>query len=87
MSDSTDLTPWAQQGIVLLNTSLTVIEHLPASHSNKLWHTFTTEIVKILFPTMESTALVNSYKSKVREINCVDGFKVLGSSVTFAFED
>lgn len=48
MSDSTDLTPWAKQGVVLLNTSLTVIEHLPASHSNKLWHTFTTEIVKIL---------------------------------------
>lgn len=48
MSSSTDLTPWAQQGVILLNTSLTVIEHLPASHSNKLWHTFTSEIVKIL---------------------------------------
>jgi len=48
MSTSTDLTPWAKQGVMLLNTSLTVIEHLPASHSNKLWHTFTTEIVKIL---------------------------------------
>lgn len=48
MSSSTDLTPWAKQGVVLLNTSLTVIEHQPASHSNKLWHTFTTEIVKIL---------------------------------------
>ena len=48
MSASTDLTPWAKQGVMLLNTSLTVVEHLPASHSNKLWHTFTTEIVKIL---------------------------------------
>lgn len=48
MSDSTDLTPWAEQGVLLLNTSLTVVEHLPASHSNKLWHRFTTEIVKIL---------------------------------------
>ncbi len=48
MSSSTDLTPWAIQGVMLLNTSLTVIEHMPASHSNKLWHTFTTEIVKIL---------------------------------------
>ncbi len=48
MSASTDLTPWAKQGVMLLNTSLTVIEHLPASHSNQLWHTFTTEIVKIL---------------------------------------
>ncbi|MFQ6751945.1 MAG: uracil-DNA glycosylase [Clostridia bacterium] len=48
MSSSTDLTPWAKQGVVLLNTSLTVIEHMPASHSNELWHTFTREIVKIL---------------------------------------
>lgn len=48
MSNSTDLTPWAKQGVILLNTSLTVVEHLPASHSNKLWHTFTSEIVKIL---------------------------------------
>ena len=48
MSSSTDLTPWAKQGVMLLNTSLTVVEHMPASHSNKLWHTFTTEIVKIL---------------------------------------
>ncbi len=48
MSANTDLTPWAKQGVMLLNTSLTVVEHLPASHSNKLWHTFTTEIVKIL---------------------------------------
>lgn len=48
MSNSTDLTPWAEQGVLLLNTSLTVVEHLPASHSNKLWHKFTTEVVKIL---------------------------------------
>lgn len=48
MSTSTDLTPWAKQGVMLLNTSLTVVEHQPASHSNERWHKFTTEIVKIL---------------------------------------
>lgn len=48
MSSSTDLTPWAKQGVLLLNTSLTVIEHKPASHANDLWHTFTREIIKIL---------------------------------------
>ena len=48
MSESTDLTSWAKQGVMLLNTSLTVVEHLPASHANPLWHKFTTEIVKIL---------------------------------------
>lgn len=48
MSGNTDLTEWAKQGIILLNTSLSVVEHLPASHSNELWHAFTKEIVKIL---------------------------------------
>lgn len=48
MSGSTNLTPWAEQGVLLLNTSLTVIEHKPASHSGDTWHKFTTEIVKIL---------------------------------------
>lgn len=48
MSSNTDLTPCAKQGVLLLNTSLTVVEHQPASHANELWHTFTTEVVKIL---------------------------------------
>ena len=48
MSSSTDLTSWAKQGVLLLNTSLTVVEHKPASHANELWHTFTREIIKIL---------------------------------------
>lgn len=48
MSGNTNLTHWAEQGVLLLNTSLTVVEHMPASHSNELWHTFTREVVKIL---------------------------------------
>ena len=48
MSGSTDLTPWAEQGVLLLNTSLSVVEHQPSSHANPLWHQFTTEIVKII---------------------------------------
>lgn len=48
MSNCTNLSNWAKQGVLLLNTSLSVIEHMPASHANKLWHKFTTEIVKIL---------------------------------------
>ncbi len=48
MSGNTDLTSWAKQGVLLLNTSLTVVAHTPASHANELWHTFTREIIKIL---------------------------------------
>lgn len=34
--DNGDLTKWAERGVLLLNTSLTVEENKPASHS-KLW--------------------------------------------------
>lgn len=36
-----DLTAWAKQGVLLLNTSLTVKEHCPNSHSDWGWHEFT----------------------------------------------
>lgn len=36
-----DLTPWAEQGVLLLNTSLTVEEGRPNSHSDWGWHDFT----------------------------------------------
>lgn len=48
MSGTTDLTKWAEEGVLLLNTSLTVIEHQPSSHAGELWHKFTDEIVRIL---------------------------------------
>lgn len=36
-----DLTRWAEQGVLLLNTSLTVREHQPKSHSGWGWEIFT----------------------------------------------
>ncbi len=41
-----DLTKWAKQGVLLLNTSLTVIEAKANSHRNKGWEIFTDEIIK-----------------------------------------
>lgn len=39
------LTHWAKQGVLLLNTSLTVVEANPASHSH-LWSKFTAQVIK-----------------------------------------
>ncbi len=36
-----DLTHWAEQGVLLLNASLTVRAHQPLSHQNKGWEKFT----------------------------------------------
>lgn len=39
---------WAKQGVLLLNSVLTVEKNLPASHQNKGWEQFTDKIVSIL---------------------------------------
>lgn len=43
-----DLTNWARQGVLLLNTSLTVIEGKPGSHSDIGWDELTKEVIDIL---------------------------------------
>lgn len=43
---TTDLTPWAEQGVLLLNTILTVYAHQANSCQDWGWQTFTTHVVK-----------------------------------------
>lgn len=44
--DSGDLTKWARQGVLLLNTVLTVRAHEANSHAGKGWEIFTDAILK-----------------------------------------
>ena len=48
MPKSGDLTHWAQQGVLLLNTTLTVRAGEPLSHAGKWWETFTDAIIHTL---------------------------------------
>lgn len=43
-----ELTYWAKQGVLLLNTVLTVREGSPNSHKNKGWENLTDHIIKLL---------------------------------------
>ena len=43
-----DLTYWAKQGVVLLNSVLTVEKGNPASHAGKGWEDFTDKIIKLI---------------------------------------
>lgn len=45
---SGDLTPWAKQGVLLLNAVLTVRENEPASHAKIGWMDFTDAVIKKL---------------------------------------
>lgn len=44
--DHGDLTKWAEQGVLLLNTILTVRAHKPLSHANIGWEQFTDAVIK-----------------------------------------
>lgn len=51
MSGVGDLTSWAKQGVLLLNTLLTVEAHKPLSHNKIGWQTFSLEVIKLLNQT------------------------------------
>ena len=46
MPNTGSLVPWATQGVLLLNTVLTVIKDQAASHKDIGWETFTDEVIK-----------------------------------------
>ena len=48
------LSPWAQKGVLLLNTVLTVRAHQPNSHRRRGWETFTESIVRTVNDEAES---------------------------------
>ncbi|MGJ0359682.1 uracil-DNA glycosylase [Aliarcobacter cryaerophilus] len=50
-----DLTPWAKQGVLLLNTILTVEEAKAKSHHNLGWEVFTDNIIKYISDSYEDT--------------------------------
>ena len=43
-----DLMTWVKQGVLLLNSTLTVKKNSPGSHQNKGWEDFTDEIINII---------------------------------------
>jgi uracil-DNA glycosylase len=53
-----DLTPWAKQEVLLLNTILTVQESLAKSHHNLGWETFTDNIIKFISDNKENIIFI-----------------------------
>ena len=43
-----DLTKWAQEGVLLLNTIMSVVDSKPMAHANKGWEIFTDRVIKKL---------------------------------------
>lgn len=58
MSGSPDLTPWAQQGVLLLNAILTVRAGEPASHSGLGWQKFTDAVISTISSRREGVVFM-----------------------------
>ena len=70
--DRGDLTKWAKEGILLLNTSLTVREHLANSHSKCGWAWFTDSVIKLVSENTENVVFIlwgGNARSKTRLID------------------
>jgi uracil-DNA glycosylase len=48
VSSNGSLVSWAEQGVLLLNSVLTVVEGKPESHAGKGWERFTDAVIKVL---------------------------------------
>lgn len=55
---SGDLSKWAKQGVLLLNSILTVAEDAPASHANLGWEQFTSAIISAISAHKENVFFV-----------------------------
>lgn len=53
-----DLTPWAEQGVLLLNTILTVEDSKPKSHHKLGWEIFTDNIIKEISSKKENIVFI-----------------------------
>jgi len=65
-----DLTAWANQGVLLLNATLTVRAHVAASHSGYGWETFTDAVIRTVAQTRKNVVymLWGSFAQKKAEM-------------------
>ncbi len=66
------LVPWTDQGVLLLNTALTVRAHEANSHKNKGWEIFTDKIISLLSNREDPVIFVlwgGNARSKVKLID------------------
>ena len=70
-----DLTPWAKQGVLLINTILTVEDSKPKSHTKKGWETFTDNIIKYISKNQENIIFLLWGASSIAKNKLIDETK------------
>jgi len=66
----TDLTDWANEGVLLLNSIMTVVKDTPLSHKGKGWETFTDTVIEKLGEREEPMVFIlwGSYARSKKEL-------------------
>lgn len=72
-----DLTRWARQGVLLLNSTLTVAAHRAASHQGHGWEEFTDAAVRALSEGREGIVFMLWGSYAIRKGACIDRSKHL----------
>jgi uracil-DNA glycosylase len=70
-----DLTPWAKQGVLLINAVLTVEENQPNSHKDKGWEIFTDTIIKHISDEKEGIIFLLWGSPAIKKTKLIDGKK------------
>ncbi len=58
MPPNGDLSRWAEQGVLLLNATLTVAAKSPGSHQNKGWEEFTDAVIQLISDNKEKVVFI-----------------------------
>lgn len=68
--NKTDLTDWAENGVLLLNSIMTVVKDSPLSHKNKGWEIFTDRLIELLGEREEPLVFIfwGSYARSKKEL-------------------
>ncbi len=74
---SGNLEPWAEQGVLLLNTALTVEEGKPGSHSHFGWELFTDAVIEMLSSNKEHLVFILWGAHAQSKTRLIDGTKHL----------
>ena len=67
-----DLTPWSEEGVLLLNTILTVEESKPKSHHNLGWEIFTDNIIKYISNNCEDVVFLLWGAPAIKKTKLID---------------
>ena len=76
-----NLVSWAQQGVLLLNSVLTVEKNSPAAHANHGWEIFTDQVIRILNDNKQHLVFIlwGAYANKKSELIDSDRHLILSA--------